>query len=79
MITVGAFEAKTHLSSLLEKVTRGEEVLITKRGLPVAKLVPAEDQSKSKAVTAIDTLLSLRKELTLGDTDWKSLRDESRR
>ena len=32
MITVGAFEAKTHLSSLLDAVSRGEEILITKRG-----------------------------------------------
>ena len=32
MIEVGAFEAKTHLSALLEKVKSGEEVLITKRG-----------------------------------------------
>ena len=34
MIEVGAFEAKTRLSSLLDKVTQGEEVLITRRGVP---------------------------------------------
>ena len=79
MITVGAFEAKTHLSSLLEKVTHGEEILITKRGLPIAKLVPAKDLAKSDTGSAIDKLLLLRKELLLGDTDWKTLRDESRR
>ena len=32
MVTVGAFDAKTHLSSLLKKVEQGEEVLITRRG-----------------------------------------------
>ena len=79
MITVGAFEAKTHLSSLLKKVTHGEEILITKRGLPIAKLVPAENHAKSNAETAIYALLLLRKELTLGDESWKTLRDESRR
>ena len=43
MITVGAFAAKTHLSALLDRVARGEEVTITKHGKPVAKLVPLDD------------------------------------
>ena len=38
--TIGAYEAKTHLSELLEKVEAGEEITITKHGVPVAKLVP---------------------------------------
>ena len=37
---VGAFEAKTHLSELLEKVTRGQVFCITRRGKPVAELRP---------------------------------------
>lgn len=40
MREIGAFEAKTHLSALLEAVEAGEEVLITRRGKPVARLVP---------------------------------------
>ena len=40
MKTIGSFEAKTHLSGLLEKVARGESFLITKRGKPVAALSP---------------------------------------
>ncbi len=40
MKTIGAFEAKTHLSGLLEKVARGESFVITKRGKPVAALSP---------------------------------------
>ena len=39
MLTVGAFEAKTKLSELLDAVERGEEVTITRRGEPVARLV----------------------------------------
>jgi prevent-host-death family protein len=42
MTTVGTFEAKTHLSALLERVARGERILITSRGKPVAMLVPPE-------------------------------------
>ena len=41
MESVGAFEAKTHLPQLLERVARGEEFTITKHGKPVARLVPA--------------------------------------
>jgi prevent-host-death family protein len=44
-VTVGAFEAKTHLSSLLERVEGGEVVTITKHGRPVARLVPIETDS----------------------------------
>jgi prevent-host-death family protein len=39
-VTVGSFEAKTHLSSLLQRVEAGEEVTITKHGRPIARLVP---------------------------------------
>ena len=44
-VTVGAFEAKTHLSSLLQQVELGEEVTITKHGRPVARLVPVNEGS----------------------------------
>jgi prevent-host-death family protein len=40
MKVIGAFEAKTHLSDLLDKVGKGESFLITKRGKPVASLSP---------------------------------------
>jgi prevent-host-death family protein len=38
---VGAFEAKTHLSALLEEVARGRTFVITRRGRPVAELRPS--------------------------------------
>jgi len=40
MKTVGAFNAKTHLSDLLDQVSHGETFLITKRGKPMASLSP---------------------------------------
>ena len=40
MKTIGSFEAKTHLSRLLDEVERGERITITKHGEPVAMLVP---------------------------------------
>jgi prevent-host-death family protein len=39
---VNIHQAKTHLSRLLQKVSEGEEVLISRAGVPVARLVPAE-------------------------------------
>lgn len=42
METIGSFEAKTHLSHILERVAAGEEFTITRHGKPIARLVPAE-------------------------------------
>ena len=54
MITVGAFEAKTKLSELLNRVEEGEEVVVTRRGRPIARLVPAAGnlQTRSDRTTA---------------------------
>ncbi|MGY0194779.1 type II toxin-antitoxin system Phd/YefM family antitoxin [Leptothrix sp. BB-4] len=43
METVGLFEAKTHLSELIARAERGEEVVITRHNKPVAKLVPINE------------------------------------
>lgn len=60
-VTVGAFEAKTHLSELLARVEGGEEVTITKHGRPVARLVPVAETPLSRDWSAfwakVDTRL----------------------
>jgi prevent-host-death family protein len=43
---VGAFEAKTHLSELIETVCRGGEVVISRRGKPVVRMVPWTEEAK---------------------------------
>lgn len=53
MITVGTFEAKTSLSALLERVAGGEEVLITKHGRAIARLVPADMVNRGATKAAI--------------------------
>lgn len=78
MITVGAFEAKTRLSALLEQVAAGEDVLITKHGKAIARLVKAEDAARGDVDAAIARLKALRAGSSLG-ADWKRLRDEGRR
>ena len=79
MITVGAFEAKTHLSNLLERVAEGEEVVITKHGRPVARLVSAAQIDRERVNQAFEKLKLLRKQTTLGGLSWQALRDAGRR
>ena len=79
MVEVGAFEAKTHLSSLLEQVSRGEEVLIRRRGKPVAKLVPVQQAQRKSVQDAIAAWRTRRTGMTLGGAGWKELRDAGRR
>jgi prevent-host-death family protein len=79
MITVGAFEAKTHLSALLDRVAAGEEVVITKHGKPIARLVSAAQADRARVNEAFEKLKTLRKGTTLGGLPWKALRDEGRR
>ena len=45
MVTVGSYEAKTHLPALLKRVGRGERIRITKHGVPIAMLVPIREAS----------------------------------
>jgi prevent-host-death family protein len=79
MHTIGAFEAKTHFSSLLAQVEQGEQVIITKHGHPVAKLVPATGMNRERVLLAIKKLKEFSSTNTLGDVEWKTLRDEGRR
>ena len=78
---VGAFEAKTHLSRLLEAVKQGETVTITKRGQPVARLVPIDSQNRERAIAAVRNIRRLRREIGWSGTvdEILSLRDEGRR
>jgi prevent-host-death family protein len=78
--TVGAYQAKTHFSQLLEQVEAGKEIVITKHGLPVAKLVPikkkltAEDRRK-----IIDAWKNHPDKPTLGGLKIRDLINEGRK
>jgi prevent-host-death family protein len=78
VITVGTFEAKTHLSSLLDRVAAGEEVVITKHGKPIVRLIAAQEVDRARVNRAVEKLKSLRKATTLGGLSWKELRDIGR-
>ncbi len=83
MSEIGAFEAKTHFSSLLQRVQRGEEITVTLRGKPVAKLVPVKASfDRKKARKAMEELRAIGRRAKLGKFDWeewKRYRDEGRK
>ena len=79
--SVGAFEAKTHFSQLLERVARGEEITITKHDLPVARLVPAGRASREQVAAVFRQMDALRASLPKAKDkrSLKQLVEEGRR
>ena len=79
MIQVGAYEAKTHLSRLLEQVREGEQVVITKHNVPIAKLVPADYAPGQDAADTIAQIRRFRMGRRLHGARVKELIEEGRR
>jgi len=81
--SIGTFEAKTHFAKLITQVVAGEEILITKRGKAVAKLIPIEKTYSSESIkAAVLRLRNLAKEMKLEKfnwEEWKNYRDEGKR
>ena len=82
--TVGAFEAKTHFSQLLERAAKGEEITITRRGKAVARIVPvgAKTHDPEAARKVIERIRNRAKKHGIKGFDWnewKKYRDEGRR
>jgi prevent-host-death family protein len=77
---VGAYEAKTHLSALLERVAAGEELTITRHGTPVARLVPVKKVSTAAQRHAIiEQWIDRPDKPTLGGLKIRDLISEGRR
>jgi prevent-host-death family protein len=79
MKTVGAYEMKTHLSRLLEEVEKGERIVITRHGRPVAELVPLPSRNTEKINKAIVDLKEFRKSHSLGGITVQELVREGRK
>lgn len=73
MKTVGVYEAKTHLPKLLDEVSEGATIVITRHGKPVARLMPME-RPKRDIDEIIEAFRQIR-ERTLPDPDGWSLKD----
>jgi prevent-host-death family protein len=79
MKTVGAFEAKTHLAELLQEASEGETILITRRGIPLAKLVTANQSEQQDLKEVVRNLREIRKGARLKGVTLRQLIDEGRR
>ena len=64
MDSIGAYEAKTHLPRLLDRVARGESMTITRHGKPVARLVPVSSD-RERAREAATRIIERRRHLEL--------------
>jgi len=81
MPTIGAYEAKTRFSELLDRAEKGERFTITRHGKAVAEIVPAAAHDVARARDGMRQLDELAKTVDLGDLTWediKRLRDEGR-
>jgi prevent-host-death family protein len=79
MENVGAYEAKTHLPKLLERVMKGERITITKHGVPVAVLQPPDLSKSFDTGSVINKLHRFRDRHTLGDLSIRDMIEEGRR
>jgi prevent-host-death family protein len=88
MDSLGIFEVKTHLSAIIDRVERGEEIVITRHGESVARIVPEKTKKTKKSVKDMTDkefedffvrFKEMRKGSSLGGLSWKELRDEGRR
>ncbi|HEY7579981.1 MAG TPA: type II toxin-antitoxin system prevent-host-death family antitoxin [Acetobacteraceae bacterium] len=82
--SIGAYEAKTRLSELLDRVEKGEQIVITRHGRPIARLVPEGPRNVAQARHALDRITARRKQLALQGvritrSEIRAWRDEGRR
>jgi prevent-host-death family protein len=80
METIGAFEAKTHLAALLDRVAKGERITITRHGVPAALLVPVvEKEAKLSHQEIVAGMRALRQRVKPDVISVKDMIEEGRR
>ena len=79
MSEIGAFEAKTRLPQLLQRVEAGERFVITRHSRPVAELIPFQPLDSGKVRTAIDDLKQFQQTHSLEGLSVRQLIEEARK
>ncbi len=79
MQTVAAYEAKTHLPRLLDHVSRGEIITITKHGVPIAQLVPVPGANARASREVIAAIRAFRSGKRLAGVSLRELIESGRR
>lgn len=75
---VGAYEAKTHLSELLDRVSMGERIVITRHGTPVAALTRVGSRVPGTTAEVVASMRAFREGHRLGDLNLRQMIDEGR-
>ncbi len=83
MHEIGAFDAESTLGELLDRVQQGEEIVITRHGKPVARLVPEGEAKDREAARAAAERIRARaralpRDEAISIEEWKRFRDEGR-
>ena len=76
MREIGAFEAKNTLGALLDRVEQGEEILITRHGKPVARLVPSSAAIDREQARAAAERIRSRAQTLTGGFDWETCKQD---
>ena len=81
---VGAYDAKSRLSELLDRVEKGEEIVITRHGKPIARLVPEGGHNVAEAFAALERITARRRKMAargvrITQDEIRAMRDEGRR
>jgi len=79
MESVGSYEAKTHLPRLLERVSQGEEIVITKHGVPIARLVPFHGRATRNVAEVIAEIKGCKRFKLPAGVTIRDMIDEGRR
>ena len=78
MTTIGAYEAKTHFSKLIERVERGERITITRHGIPVMTLQPVKDKPEIPPEQVIAAIKTFRQGRRLEGLSIRGMIEEGR-
>ncbi len=82
MQEIGAFEAKNTLGALLDRIQNGEEIVITRHGKRIARLIPETGTRNLEAARAAAARLRARAKeqagMPIAHDDWKAFREEGR-
>ncbi len=78
MAIIGVYEARTRFSELLDRVSKGERFIITRRGVPVAVIGPVAPQRRRKVEEVIGEIKKFREKHKLNGLDIKELIEEGR-
>lgn len=82
MTSLATAEAKSHFSEMIDRASKGEEIIITKRGRPVVKVIPFEKKTQSQINAFLDQMQEFRdnqksKEPVLKEGEsWRDLAHE---